>query len=82
MALVELLPTDRAEPVVSLDTHDKTLNHVYQVTREEHFCLLLLDPVMVSRLELTGEPHNRWIYLHDRDLLWSTFPGSGLGTRL
>ena len=38
---------------------------------EEHFCLLLLDPVMVSRLELTGVSHNRWIYSRSPDLLWS-----------
>lgn len=28
----------------------------------EHFCLLLLDPVQVDRLELRGDPQNRWIY--------------------
>jgi len=39
---------------------------------EKPFCLLLLDPVMVDRLELTGDRHNRWLYLRDRDLLWST----------
>ncbi|MGK7901186.1 MAG: Npun_F5749 family FMN-dependent PPOX-type flavoprotein [Hormoscilla sp.] len=39
---------------------------------EEHFCLLLLDPVMVDRLELMGDRHKRWIYLRDRDLLWSS----------
>lgn len=39
---------------------------------EEHFCLLLLEPVMVDRLELTGDPHNRWIYSRSPDLLWST----------
>lgn len=38
---------------------------------EEHFCLLLLDPVMVERLELTGARHNRWIYSREPDLVWS-----------
>lgn len=38
---------------------------------EDNFCLLLLDPVMVDRLELTGDPHNRWIYMRSPDLVWS-----------
>lgn len=38
---------------------------------EDHFCLLLLDPVMVDRLELTGDRHKRWIYLRSQDRVWS-----------
>jgi PPOX class probable FMN-dependent enzyme len=38
-----------------------------------HFCLLLLEPVQVDRLELRGEPQNRTIYKwSDRDCSWST----------
>jgi len=31
-----------------------------------NFCLLLLDPVQVDRLELRGTPHCRWLYRLDR----------------
>lgn len=37
----------------------------------EHFCLLLLDPIRVDRLELRGEPQNRWLYLFASDRGWS-----------
>lgn len=37
-----------------------------------NFCLLLLEPVHVDRLELRGEPQNRTIYIwSDRDRSWS-----------
>lgn len=37
-----------------------------------HFCLLLLEPIEVDRLELRGEPQNRTIYKwSDRDRSWS-----------
>lgn len=36
-----------------------------------NFCLLLLDPVKVDRLELKGEPQNRCIYLL-KEGSWST----------
>jgi len=42
------------------------------VTPLPHFCLLLLEPVQVDRLELRGEPQNRWIYCRDSDRSWST----------
>lgn len=33
-----------------------------------NFCLLLLDPIQVDRLELRGDPQNRWLYtLHDSE---------------
>ncbi|CAN1209661.1 Pyridoxamine 5'-phosphate oxidase Alr4036 family FMN-binding domain-containing protein [Tumidithrix helvetica PCC 7403] len=38
------------------------------------FCLLLLEPIQVDRLELFGEPHNRSIYvreIRDRQQVWS-----------
>ena len=37
-----------------------------------NFCLLLLDPVQVDRLELQGEPQNRWLYQLDSAGIWST----------
>jgi PPOX class probable FMN-dependent enzyme len=37
-----------------------------------NFCLLLLDPVQVDRLELRGEPQNRWLYRRDSSQAWST----------
>jgi len=37
-----------------------------------NFCLLLLDPVQVDRLELRGEPQNRWLYRRDSSQSWST----------
>ncbi|WP_460207190.1 Npun_F5749 family FMN-dependent PPOX-type flavoprotein [Scytonema sp. NUACC21] len=36
-----------------------------------NFCLLLLDPVKVDRLELRGDPQNRWWYLRDEYKAWS-----------
>lgn len=36
-----------------------------------HFCLLLLDPEQVDRLELRGEPQNRSLYRVDGDGTWS-----------
>ncbi|KAF3887139.1 MULTISPECIES: Npun_F5749 family FMN-dependent PPOX-type flavoprotein [Nostocales] len=36
-----------------------------------NFCLLLLDPVKVDRLELRGDPQNRWCYLLDELQIWS-----------
>lgn len=36
------------------------------------FCLLLLEPESVERLDLYGDPHNRWIYDRDRSLSWSS----------
>ncbi|GAA6623695.1 Npun_F5749 family FMN-dependent PPOX-type flavoprotein [Scytonema sp. NUACC26] len=36
-----------------------------------NFCLLLLDPVKVDRLELQGDPQNRWCYLQDESQIWS-----------
>lgn len=37
----------------------------------ETFCLLLFDPVWVDRLELRGEPQNRWCYELQSDRSWS-----------
>ncbi|MDX2254065.1 MAG: pyridoxamine 5'-phosphate oxidase family protein [Pseudanabaenaceae cyanobacterium bins.39] len=34
------------------------------------FCLLLLEPVEVDRLELRGTPQNRWIYRQDNQQNW------------
>ncbi len=36
-----------------------------------HFCLLLLEPVQVDRLELRGEPQNRTLYCRDEAQNWS-----------
>ncbi len=36
-----------------------------------NFCLLLLDPETVDRLELRGSPQNRWIYNMSADRSWS-----------
>lgn len=36
----------------------------------ENFCLLLLDPERVDRLELRGTPQNRCIYQQDLDHNW------------
>ncbi|PZO44512.1 MAG: pyridoxamine 5'-phosphate oxidase [Pseudanabaena frigida] len=35
------------------------------------FCLLLLEPIEVDRLELRGTPQNRWLYLQDRQGNWT-----------
>jgi pyridoxamine 5'-phosphate oxidase len=35
------------------------------------FCLLLLNPIEVDRLELRGTPQNRWIYLRDQQGNWT-----------
>lgn len=35
------------------------------------FCLLLLEPIQVDRLELSGEPQNRWLYYLESDRSWS-----------
>ena len=35
------------------------------------FCLLLLQPIEVDRLELRGTPQNRWIYLRDEQGNWT-----------
>lgn len=37
-----------------------------------HFCLLLLEPMQVDRLELRGEPQNRWLYCQDEVHGWVT----------
>lgn len=37
-----------------------------------NFCLLLLDPVKVDRLELRGEPQNRCFYQREESNAWST----------
>ncbi len=37
----------------------------------DNFCLLLLQPIEVDRLELRGTPQNRWIYLRDEQGNWS-----------
>lgn len=37
-----------------------------------NFCLLLLEPINVDQLELRGDPQNRWIYIRDDQLNWST----------
>ncbi|GAC1463746.1 MAG: hypothetical protein NVS2B14_06790 [Chamaesiphon sp.] len=37
-----------------------------------NFCLLLLEPVEVERLELQGTPHHRWLYRRDSSPAWST----------
>ena len=34
------------------------------------FCLLLLEPTEVDRLELRGTPQNRWLYLRDDQGNW------------
>ena len=34
------------------------------------FCLLLLQPIEVDRLELRGTPQNRWVYLRDKQGNW------------
>ncbi|MDJ0714167.1 MAG: pyridoxamine 5'-phosphate oxidase family protein [Prochloraceae cyanobacterium] len=50
-------------------TEDKEAFLSREVIAEEppaNFCLLLLDPELVDRLELKGEPQNRWRYLLDR----------------
>ena len=36
-----------------------------------NFCLLLLEPTEVDRLELRGTPQNRWIYLRDDKGNWT-----------
>jgi PPOX class probable FMN-dependent enzyme len=35
------------------------------------FCLLLLEPTEVDRLELRGNPQNRWLYLRDEQGNWT-----------
>ena len=35
-----------------------------------NFCLLLLDPVQVDRLELRGDPQNRWLYTLNNSEDW------------
>lgn len=35
------------------------------------FCLLLLEPTEVDRLELRGNPQNRWLYLRDERGNWT-----------
>lgn len=37
----------------------------------DSFCLLLLEPIEVDRLELRGTPQNRWIYLRDELGNWT-----------
>lgn len=37
-----------------------------------HFCLLLLEPKQVDRLELRGQPQNRWLYTCYGNQTWST----------
>ena len=36
-----------------------------------HFCLLLLEPMQVDRLELRGEPQNRTLYCRNKEQNWS-----------
>ena len=36
----------------------------------DSFCLLLLEPTEVDRLELRGTPQNRWLYLRDQQENW------------
>ena len=39
----------------------------------KNFCLLLFNPEEVDRLELKGDPQNRWLYKLDNDSqTWST----------
>lgn len=39
----------------------------------ENFCLLLFNPERVDRLELKGQPQNRWLYQLDSDSqTWNT----------
>lgn len=35
-----------------------------------NFCLLLLNPVWVDRLELRGDPQNRWLYYQNSSHDW------------
>jgi PPOX class probable FMN-dependent enzyme len=35
-----------------------------------NFCLLLLDPIQVDRLELRGNPQNRWLYTRNNSEDW------------
>ncbi|MBD0346919.1 MAG: pyridoxamine 5'-phosphate oxidase family protein [Coleofasciculus sp. Co-bin14] len=35
-----------------------------------YFCLLLLEPTQVDRLELRGDPQNRWLYYQDSSQEW------------
>ncbi|TYQ27938.1 Npun_F5749 family FMN-dependent PPOX-type flavoprotein [Pseudanabaena sp. UWO310] len=35
------------------------------------FCLLLIEPIEVDRLELRGNPQNRWLYLLDEQGNWA-----------
>jgi PPOX class probable FMN-dependent enzyme len=37
----------------------------------ESFCLLLLEPTEVDRLELRGTPQNRWLHLRDEQGNWT-----------
>lgn len=37
----------------------------------DNFCLLLLEPVQVDRLELRGTPQNRWLYTLETAQDWS-----------
>ncbi len=37
----------------------------------DSFCLLLLEPIEVDRLELRGNPQNRWIYVRDDQGNWT-----------
>jgi pyridoxamine 5'-phosphate oxidase len=36
----------------------------------DNFCLLLLEPVQVDRLELRGSPQNRWLFTLDAAQAW------------
>jgi pyridoxamine 5'-phosphate oxidase len=37
----------------------------------DNFCLLLLEPVQVDRLELRGKPQNRWLFTLEAAQDWS-----------
>lgn len=37
----------------------------------DSFCLLLLEPIRVDRLELRGSPQNRWLYTWESSQNWS-----------
>jgi pyridoxamine 5'-phosphate oxidase len=46
--------------------------HPDSINPLETFCLLLLDPAQVDHLQLRGNPQNRWLYVQDESLNWST----------
>jgi PPOX class probable FMN-dependent enzyme len=54
----------RSADVVEVDLPDP--NHPL-----DSFCLLLLEPTEVDRLELRGTPQNRWLYLRNEQGNWT-----------